>query len=322
MITLFIEWNESGLKKTSYEWLNWLKENSQNTFSIIAYGPEPGAEKATKELNTLGSTQSHIFIQNGNYAFSNSQLIESIFKKITEWNSKFLLASQSLLSNDIVSSVSSLNNGCFYADVLECTSDSGVPKQILKPLYSGKAFSSFDISHNNFTGLTLRPNSFSQSSLDSWTGLTTPAEKTQLTENDLTFEEQIKKETSRPQLNEASIVISGGRGLQEAQNFSLIEELADTLKAATGASRAITDAGWVPHSIQVGQTGKTVSPKLYVACGISGAIQHLAGMNGSKVIVAINNDAEAPIFEKSTYGVVADLFNFIPAFKAELQNTL
>ncbi len=186
----------------------------------------------------------------------------------------------------------------------------------IRPIYAGNAFASVQ-SLESKKIITIRPTSFEPVLIEDGN-----AEIENIShDSEQSLVEFIGREESkseRPELGTARIVISGGRGLQSSENFSMINEIADKLKAAVGASRAAVDAGYVSNDYQVGQTGKVVVPDLYIAVGISGAIQHLAGMKESKVIVAINKDEEAPIFNIADYGLQADLFEALPQFSAEL----
>jgi electron transfer flavoprotein alpha subunit len=167
--------------------------------------------------------------------------------------------------------------------------------------------------------ITVRPNSFGpESSSGAAEEVSVDVELSEADKAAKITDTVVEAKGSRPQLADASVVVSGGRGIGKAENFEIIEKLADSLGAAVGASRAVVDAGWVDHQMQVGQTGVTVSPQLYVAVGISGAIQHRAGMQTSKTIVAINKDPEAPIFELADFGVVGDLFQVAPQLTEEI----
>ena len=183
------------------------------------------------------------------------------------------------------------------------------------PIYAGNAIETVKISSEKKV-LTIRATAFQAS------GEQEPANIENLNSNgNPSLSEYISEEltkSDRPELTSARIIISGGRGMQSGENFTLLEAIADKLGAAVGASRAAVDAGFVPNDYQVGQTGKVVAPELYIAVGISGAIQHLAGMKDSKVIVAINKDEEAPIFQVADYGLVADLFKAIPDLESAL----
>lgn len=178
-----------------------------------------------------------------------------------------------------------------------------------RPIFAGKVIAREAVKTKPAIA-TIRPNTFPPANKPGGGSL----EKVPVTIGDLrtVVREIVRKGAGKVELTEADIIVSGGRGLKDPSNYKLIEELAEVIGAAAGASRAIVDAGWVEHSHQVGQTGKTVSPKLYIAVGISGAIQHLAGMSTSKVIVAINNNPDAPIFKVADYGIVADALQVLP----------
>jgi electron transfer flavoprotein alpha subunit len=192
----------------------------------------------------------------------------------------------------------------------------------LRPIYAGKAYTKVSFVESWPQMAVARPNVMAINEPDTFKtpevvdapfSLDDSALKTRVVES-------IRDESGKVDLTEADIIVSGGRGMKGPEGYGILEELADVIGASVGASRSAVDAGWRPHSDQVGQTGKVVSPNLYIACGISGAIQHLAGMSTSKVIVAINKDAEAPIFQKADYGVVDDLFNIVPALIEEVKN--
>lgn len=191
------------------------------------------------------------------------------------------------------------------------------PDTFVRPMYAGNVLATVK-TEDTIKFLTIRATAFPKAAMDSET---VPEIKnlTQIFQNTLSqcLGQELTPST-RPELTTARVVISGGRGLKNAENFQLLEKIADQLGAAIGASRAAVDAGFAPNDYQVGQTGKVVAPELYIAVGISGAIQHMAGMKDSKVIVAINQDADAPIFEIADYGLVGDLFKIIPELHGEL----
>ena len=186
-----------------------------------------------------------------------------------------------------------------------------------RPVYAGKALVKAACPEARPVMATVRQNTFTIDKASKEAQVIT--EEIAVTPIRQVIKEVIKEETTRPELTEANIVVIGGRGIKEGENFKLLEELADVLGAAVGATRAAVDAGWIDHSLQVGQTGKTISPTLCIVCGVSGAIQHLAGMSSSKWIVAVNKDAEANIFKVADYGITGDLFEVVPALVAELK---
>ncbi|MDP2877334.1 MAG: electron transfer flavoprotein subunit alpha/FixB family protein [Holophaga sp.] len=220
-----------------------------------------------------------------------------------------LLGAATPLGKDVLPRVAAKLDAGYAAEVTSLALV-GSKLQAIRPVYAGKAFATVDFSSSIQVAST-RPNVFSATECPKAGAVETlpvPA-----VDFKAIVKEILAKGGGKQDLTEADVIVAGGRGLKEGANFKLLEDLADAIGGVVGASRAAVDAGWgIPHSMQVGQTGKVVSPTLYIACGISGAIQHVAGMSGSKVIVAINKDPEAPIFKLANYGIVGDLFEVLP----------
>lgn len=225
---------------------------------------------------------------------------------------QFILAPATTFGKNILPRVAALLGVSMVSDVVSIES----PTVFVRPMFAGNVLATVETTEA-IRVMTIRPTAFEASQV-STTAASIETISTVIENQHTRFENQVLTQSTRPELTAARVVVSGGRGLKSAENFQLIEKLADQLGAAVGASRAAVDAGFAPNDYQVGQTGKVVAPDLYIAVGISGAIQHLAGMKDSKIIVAINNDADAPIFEVADYGLVGDLFTILPALQAAL----
>ena len=222
------------------------------------------------------------------------------------------------LGRDVLARAAARLSTGLLSDLVEIERGAGGALRGKRPVYSGKAYAWAKVPEARPAMATLRPNVFPAVASGAAPAEVIPTAPAGVTPRC----KVVRLETSPAQeldVAEASIVVSGGRGLRAPEHFSLVRDLAQALGGAVGASRAVVDAGWIPHAHQVGQTGKVVSPSLYVACGISGAIQHLAGMSSSKVIVAINKDPDAPIFKAATYGIVGDVFEVVPKLTEEIR---
>lgn len=302
------EIKNSELSKVAKEMATKAKELGLETTGLLFNGDDSGA----KEFGQAGV--STVILASAS-EYNGEAYAQCLAKVIQDKGFDFVFMAHSWMGRDVAGRLSALLGAGAISDIIEIKL-SGESAEVKKPVYAGKAFVSLK-SKANPQIFTVRPNAF-----DAADNPVEPAiEKAEVDLSNVKTRQTGFKETggSKVALTEAGIIISGGRGIKGPEFFPHLQEIADLLGGALGASRATVDAGWIDHSHQVGQTGKTVSPNLYVAVGISGAIQHLAGMGSSKNIVAINKDPDAPIFKVATYGVVDDLFDVVPPFHDALK---
>lgn len=320
-ILAFIESRENKIKNSGFE----------TASTALRLGNETGSEV---EALLIGNAVSGIAAELGAYGIKKVHLVESarlekysttayakvIAEACKQSGADTIVLSASSMGRDVAPRVSAKLEAGLVVDCTEIKADGG---NIIatRPVYAGKAL--VDVKVNSAIKMfSLRPNVFKADKID---GVTADVATLNMELVDTDFPVQVKEvvvSNEKLDVTEANIVVSGGRGLKGPENYHLVEELAKVLGGAHGASRAIVDAGWRPHGEQVGQTGKTVSPSLYIAVGISGAIQHLAGMSSSKCIVAINKDKDAPIFQIADYGIVGDALEIMPALTEEFKKVL
>ncbi len=317
-VLVFCEVQKGHLKRSSQELLQAAKKSGSETHALFLGAL---ATPALAEAAHHGAKGIHHFKETDFDAY-NSELFCSALSAVTEKvQPQIILASASSLAKDLFPRLAARLQTGIASDCIELKIQ-GDAVTVKKPMYSGKCFAQVDFGNSPVKIVLMRANQLPVEAAD--TSQTAPVTEHTIAKPSLKtlIKEIIQGAQEKMDLTEANIIVSGGRGMKEAANFKMLHELADVLGATVGASRAVVDMGWVGHGMQVGQTGKTVAPTLYIAVGISGAIQHLAGMSGSKVIVAINNDASAPIFQKATYGIVGDLFEILPQLTEEFKKAL
>jgi len=319
-IWVFAEQREGQVKKVAFELLSeGRKIADQLGEELAAVLVGKGVAGLADSLGEYGADKVYLVEDDALENYTTDGYTKVVADLVKQYEPSALLLGCTVTGRDLAAGLAQrLETGL----MTDCTAMELADGQLVftRPIYAGKAFVKASCPEARPAMATIRPNTFAVAA-----AAKTP-EVVKVTPDAGNIRQVIKdivrQISSRPELTEADIIVSGGRGMKGPENFKVLEELADVLGAAVGASRAAVDAGWISHSFQVGQTGKTVSPVLYVACGISGAIQHLAGMSSAKCIVAINKDEEANIFKVADYGIVGDLFDVVPVLAEELKKIM
>lgn len=318
-ILAFVETRENKIKSTGFECagtaVRLSKECGCEVEALVIGNPD-----GINELGKYGIKKVLIAENNKLEKYSTTAFAKVLAEVCKNWGADVIFLGATSMGKDLGPRAAAKLDAGLAADCTDLKIENG---EIIatRPVYAGKALVSIKLT-SSVKIFVLRPNVFKAEASYSESP---EIEKVNVDLADSDFSVQVKEvvvSNEKLDVAEANIIVSGGRGLKEPDNFKYVENLAKVLGAAVGASRAVVDAGWRPHSEQVGQTGKTVSPSLYIACGISGAIQHLAGMSSSKCIVAINKDKDAPIFQIADYGIVGDVFEILPALTEEFKKLL
>lgn len=319
-VLVYAEVRNGKLKSTAGETLAEARKmmggNSENIHAVLL---GEGCEQHAKTLATFGASKVYVVDAPETNTYQGEPTIQAISQIIKKNNYTVIVGPASPTGRDFFPRLAIRNQGAMLTDVVAFQLEGDTVVADI-PMYLGKC-AKIVTSQAPVTFITLRPNvrpsevvdANAQASVEKFT---CSFDASKITAKIL---EVRKGNSERPDLTEASIIISGGRAMGNKDNFKLLFECADVIHGSVGASRAAVDSGYAPYDLQVGQTGKTVNPNLYIACGISGSIQHLSGMRTSKCIVAINTDADAPIFQKADYGIVADLFQAVPILTRELK---
>lgn len=305
---VFIEQRDGKIRKASIEALSLARSLSAGPVAAVL--PGRGVTSLAKGLGPYGAGTVYVADREELSLYSNKGYVGALHAAATKEGPDAVLVAATAMGKDVAPRLAARHDVSVLADVMELRLE-GDRLVGSRPVYSGKARAEVDCGTAKLQIVTTRPNVFPVERRDDPEPRVEPLELTDLAPR----AKVLRVETSESKeldVSEADIIVSGGRGIKGPENWPVVRDLQEALGAALGASRAVVDAGWIDHQHQVGQTGKVVSPTLYVACGISGAIQHLAGMGTSKVIVAINKDPEAPIFKVATYGIVGDIFQIVP----------
>ncbi|MDI6809704.1 MAG: electron transfer flavoprotein subunit alpha/FixB family protein, partial [Candidatus Eisenbacteria bacterium] len=317
-IGIYVELKDAKIKKASFEILSLVNSynNKDSSLIVTTIVAASNVDHFVDQLSEYGANEI-VHIPGLEEKPYNAHLYAKCLAEIVRTNNiSTFIGSHTIQGCDLLPRVAAELKAPMATDCISIDIENSKAK---RPMYGGKIIAEV-VLKGNCRVYSLRPNSITLRKAENRTSPLVKAFNAVEIPLLTRVREVLKSATKEIDLTEADIIISGGRGMKSKENFALLEDFAREFSAAIGASRAAVDSGYAKQSMQVGQTGKTVSPKVYIACGISGAIQHFAGMKTSKVIIAINRDVNAPIFKKADYGIVGDLFQIIPILKRELLN--